>query len=86
MTVTGKIQKFRIREIMTEELKLGPESIIRKKEPIFAESDLDEQPPEAWVKMIPKHPILLERPIVVHGDKAIIGRPPENVLTLLTEN
>jgi arsenate reductase len=29
------------------------------------------------------HPILIERPVVFHGQKAALGRPPENVLTLL---
>jgi len=29
------------------------------------------------------HPILIERPIIVCGNQAIIGRPPENVLTIL---
>ena len=35
------------------------------------------------IENISKNPILLERPIVVKGEKAIIGRPPENVMKLL---
>lgn len=35
------------------------------------------------VELIAKHPILLQRPVVVSGDKAAIGRPPEAVLTIV---
>lgn len=68
-----------------KKLNLGPRDIIRKgeaeyKELGLAEPDLSD---EQLIDAIAKTPKLLERPIVVKGDKAVIGRPPENVLTLL---
>jgi arsenate reductase len=38
-----------------------------------------------WVDVLAKHPALIERPIVVLGDSAVLGRPPEQVLTLLNK-
>lgn len=38
---------------------------------------------KALIALIAKHPKLLQRPIVVMNDRAVVGRPPENVLTLL---
>ncbi len=38
---------------------------------------------EEWIRILVKNPILIERPIVVKGDQAILGRPPENVKKLL---
>jgi len=43
----------------------------------------DNRDQDAWLDLLAEHPRLLERPIVVVGDKAAIGRPPENVLQLL---
>ncbi|RME00650.1 MAG: arsenate reductase (glutaredoxin) [Deltaproteobacteria bacterium] len=63
-----------------------PLEIIRTKEKRFAELGLskkDERSREAWLRLMVENPILIERPIVVHGEKAALGRPPENVLTIL---
>lgn len=58
--------------------------LVRKKEPLFLEKFKDKKLTEAqWIKALAQNPILIERPIVVKGKKAIIGRPPEKVLEFL---
>ncbi len=63
----------------------SPDEFIRKGETAYKEfvkgKDLDE---ESLFEIMAKHPILIERPIVVKDKKkAVLGRPPENVLELL---
>ncbi len=68
--------------------KLGkePQQMIRFKESVAAELGIDASDPRSadeWLGLIHANPTLLERPIVVHGDRAVVGRPPENVLALI---
>ena len=63
-------------------LNIKPQDLLRKKEDIFKELDLDLDDDKKVIDAMVKHPKLIERPIVVHGDKAKIGRPPEGVLAL----
>jgi hypothetical protein len=52
----------------------------------FAEAGLSQDSPESEVlDAVVAKPILMERPIVVRGDRAAIGRPPEDVLALLED-
>ena len=67
-----------------EKLRMKPEQIVRKGEEVykdnFASMSLSD---DQWLDALAKHPILIERPIVVKGNRAVIGRPPEKVLILL---
>ena len=67
-----------------KKLGLNVHDIIRKKEVLFVTKFKDKKLSEdKWIEVLVKNPGLLERPIVVKGNKAVIGRPPENVLELL---
>jgi arsenate reductase len=60
-----------------------PRSIMRTGEAVYRELGLVGADREALLGAMVAHPILIERPIVIRGDRAVIGRPPENVLDLL---
>ncbi|HYC59471.1 MAG TPA: arsenate reductase (glutaredoxin) [Thermoanaerobaculia bacterium] len=65
-------------------LGVRPIDIVRRGEPQFAALGLsDTTPDDDVLRAMAEHPILIERPIVVRGDRAVIGRPPENVRELL---
>jgi arsenate reductase (glutaredoxin) len=71
---------------LCKKLGVEPQQIIRNKEKRFKELGLSVKDPlsrNQWLKILSDNPILIERPIFVMGDKAVIGRPPENVLDLL---
>ena len=74
-----------IQEIYT---KLGDDSnrIIRVKEALFKQLGLRGKALGAseTCEILSAHPKLIERPIVVSGERAVLGRPPENVLSLLS--
>jgi arsenate reductase len=66
-------------------LDLKPRDILRTGEAVYAELGLKDREldDDALIALMVKNPILIERPIVVAGDKAAVGRPPENVLAIL---
>lgn len=72
--------------VVLKKLGKGAKEIIRFNEAIAKElgiSPTDERADAEWLKLISANPSLLERPIVINGDRAAIGRPPENVLAIL---
>ena len=66
-------------------MNCGVRDIIRIKENEYKELGLDNPAlsDEDLLQALSRHPKLIERPIVTHGGKAALGRPPENILTLI---
>lgn len=89
--VDAEVVRYLDRAPKVEELRrlmdmLGisdPRQMMRTGEPAYAELGLGEASADALLEAISTHPILLERPIFVVGDRAVIARPPEKVLDLL---
>jgi len=75
--------KAELREVL-KKLGIPASGLVRKQEAIFKElykgKELSE---DDYLQAMVDHPQLIERPIVIDGDRAIIGRPPEQVLDLL---
>ncbi|MBA3970573.1 MAG: arsenate reductase (glutaredoxin) [Bacteroidetes bacterium] len=65
-------------------LNMKASELVRKGEPLFKEKYQGKKLTEVqWIKALIENPILIERPIIVKDDKAIIGRPPEKVIEFL---
>jgi arsenate reductase len=66
-------------------LDLPPRSLLRTGEAAYRSAGLDDASltREQLIAIMVANPSVIERPIVVHGERAAIGRPPENVLAIL---
>jgi arsenate reductase (glutaredoxin) len=68
-------------ELILAKLNLKPTDILRTKEQLFKEKFKGKKFTDAeWIEVMIEYPVLIERPIVIKDNKAVIGRPPENVL------
>src|SRR3954469_14999843 len=72
-----------LRRLMTLLAITDPREMMRRGEDVYRELDLDDATTDELLRAITEHPILLERPIVVRGDRAVIARPPERLRELL---
>ena len=73
-----------LRDIIAK-LGMGARDLLRTTEAVYREADLDDDSlsEEEIIEAICEYPALLQRPIVVAGDRAVIGRPPARVLEIL---
>ncbi len=66
-------------------LEISPRELMRTKEDLYKELDLkNENDDEKLIEAMVENPKLIERPVVIKGDKAVIARPPEKTLELLS--
>ena len=74
----------KLKEILSL-LKISPRELMRKKETEYKELILSNSrlSDKDLIESMIKHPILIERPIVLANGKAALGRPPENVLNII---
>lgn len=71
-------------EAIVAKLGIEPEQLVRKGEDVYKQKYAGKSLSRSqWIDALVRDPILIERPIVVVGDRAVIGRPPENVRALL---
>jgi arsenate reductase (glutaredoxin) len=70
---------------LLKKLRLSASEILRKVKPVAKQLGIGKKEfsDQELIALMAKHPDLIQRPIVVCGDKAVLGRPPENVEKLL---
>ena len=66
-----------------DQLGITPWELLRRTEAMFKTLALTKNSPDGeLISAMQQHPLLIERPIVVHGNAAAMGRPPEQVMSL----
>src|SRR5690242_7862642 len=77
------LRKEELRRLLAQ-LGIGAEQLVRKGEDVYKQELSGKTLSESqWLDALAAHPILMERPVVVRGQRAVIGRPPEKVLEIL---
>lgn len=81
--VTG-LSEGELRSLL-DKMDAGPREVLRMREPLVAELGLDspEVSDDELIQQMVEHPVLVQRPIVTNGDRAVLARPVERVLELL---
>ena len=74
-------------EAMLQKLSLPASALLRKRDKAYAELGLSgDESDEVLVPHLAAHPTLMQRPIGILGERAELGRPPENLLRLVEES
>ena len=84
MYLDEKLEKNFLKEII-QKLGMNPRDLLRTGESAYKENNLKDSniSEEEIINLMIEYPKLIERPIYVKGSKAIVGRPPENILKII---
>ena len=90
--VPYRYREYRKEPLSTTELRklfkqlgVGPKALLRTRDRAFGELGLTgDESDTKLTELMAKHPTLLQRPIGILGDRAVVGRPPANLLELVT--
>lgn len=80
--MTDRLTIKALKELL-KKLGMKPHELLRKNEALYKELKETMTTDAAWLSQMVAHPQLIERPIVVNGDKAVVARPEERVLEIL---
>ncbi len=80
--LTNAPTEVEIIEVLTR-LQIAPRAMMRTGETLYKDLGLKDADDTALIVAMATHPILIERPILLAGANAVIGRPPEQILTML---
>ncbi len=78
------LSEQKLRDLI-KKMGIKPRELLRTSEPIYRDLQLGkkELSDDELISLMVKHPDLMQRPIVERGDRAVLGRPTENVRSLL---
>jgi len=76
------LSEKKLRELI-EKMRIKPRELLRTSESIYRELGKQDLSDDEIISLMVKHPDLMQRPIVERGDRAVLGRPTENVKELL---
>ena len=84
MYLDERLEKNFLQEII-QKLGISPRDLLRTGESAYKENNLNDSniSEEEIINLMIEYPKLIERPIYVKGNKAIVGRPPENILKII---
>ena len=74
--------KEELQEVL-KKLGMKPSELIRKKEKLFKELNLKDKSEDELLEAMVEHPKLIERPIVINGNKAVVARPETQIEKIL---